>query len=134
MVLLRLTGLGEGLKLSPWASLANAAILKELYNGRSLFGAKGKGTTLSEVDYGAASCRPVVPILRKPDFMSNTFFNLFSSWWLVPPLGVWGVAPFHVINIASPEKLDQQKFLLVTIDFIHLGRRYWLMRRARTNI
>lgn len=57
--------------------------------------------------------------------MSTTIFNLFSSWWLVPPLVVWGVAPFHVINIASPEKLDQQKFLLVTIDFIHLWRRYW---------
>lgn len=124
MILLRLTGLDKGLNLSPWASLASAAIFKELYNGRSLIGAKGKGTTLSEVDYGAASCLPVVPILRKPDFMSNTFFNLFSSWWLVPPLVVW-VAPFHVINNASPKNLGQQKFLLVTIDFVYLWWRYW---------
>lgn len=63
--------------------------------------------------------------------MSNTFFNLFSSWRRVPPLVVWGVAPFHGINIASPKNLGQQKFLLVTIDSTHLGRRYWLMRRAR---
>ena len=84
MVLLR-TGLDEGLNLSPWASLAKVACLKELYSGRSLFGAKGRGTTLSEVDYGAASCLPVVPILPEPIFMSNTFFNLFSSGRLVPP-------------------------------------------------
>ena len=53
-------------------------LFKELYSGRSLFGAKGRGTTLSEVDYGAASCLPVVPILPEPVFISNTFFKLFS--------------------------------------------------------
>ena len=57
--------------------------------------------------------------------MFFTFFNLFSSWWRVPPLVVWGVAPFHGRNNASPKNLDQQKFLLVTIDFTQLWRRYW---------
>lgn len=86
-----------------------------------LSGPRGRGGGLDS----CLACLPVVPILRKPDFTSTTFFNLFSSWWRVPPLVVWGVAPFHVVNTASPEKLGQQKFLLVTIDFIHLWRRYW---------
>ena len=94
--LLRLTGLDEGLNLSPWASLANAAILKELCSGRSLSGPRGRGLGFNSYP----SCLPVVPILRKPVFMSNNFFNLFSSWRRVPPLVVRGVAPFHVRNNA----------------------------------
>ena len=46
MVLLRLTGLDEGLNVNPWASLAKVACFKELYSGRSLFGAKGRGLGL----------------------------------------------------------------------------------------
>ena len=73
------TGLGEGLNLSPWASLANAAIFKELYSGRSLSGPRGRGGGLDS----CLACLPVVPILQKPDFTSNTFFNLFLGWLVI---------------------------------------------------
>lgn len=115
--------------MSPWASLAKVAILKELYNGRSLFGAKGEGTRFGLL--------PVLPSsgshFTETGFHVKQFFNLFSSWRLVPPLVVW-VAPFHVRNNARPKNLDQQKFLLVAIDFVYLWWRYWEMRRAHANI
>ena len=105
------TGLGEGLKLSPWASLANAAIFKELYSGRSLSGPRGRGLGLDS----CLACLPVVPILPEPDFTSTTIFNLFSSWWLVPPLVVRGVAPFHVRNNA----LSDFRLQPLILNFFH---------------
>lgn len=43
----------KGPNWGPWASLAKVACFKELYNGRSLFGAKGKGLRL-----GLVPCLP----------------------------------------------------------------------------
>jgi hypothetical protein len=57
----------------------------------------------------------VIPILQEPVFTSTTIFNLFSSWWLVPPLVVWGVAPFHERNNA----LSDFRLQPLILNFFH---------------